>query len=117
MFLLLYAFLDTLTLVFSISAAIFLGNSFQPNPIVFLLVFVLVRILLYRLWFHNIQKQQTPWLRVGIHTTALALLLPLLIAITALLLPTTSDIAYWYVAVPAIGFLASVGLHKVYKLA
>jgi len=117
MFLLLYVALDTLTLIFAISAAIFLGDSFRPNPIVFLLVFVLVRVLLYRIWFHNIQKRKTPWLRFGIHTTILTLLLPLLIGATAFLLPTTSNVTYWYIAVPAIGFLVSVGLHKVYKLA
>lgn len=112
----LFLTLDTLTLLFSLAIAVFVGNQFQPNPIGFLVTFVVSRFLLYWLWLHSINKLTIPWLRLSIQTIILVILLPVLIATLGLIFPSVSDNTYLFIFIPTVTIITSGILHNLYVL-
>ncbi len=112
----LFLTLDTLTLLFSLAVAVFVGNQFQPNPIGFLITFIGSRFLLYGLWLHSINKPTIPWLRLSIQTIILITLLPVLFAALGLLFPGVSDNTYLFIFIPTVTLITSGILHNLYVL-
>jgi len=114
---LLYSVYDTLALLFSLVVSMTIGNPFQPQPVVFLIVFISTRALIYWLWFEKIKEMTTPWFRLALHTLCLLIVLPILVATTALLFPKLSNDLFWFGVAPAVGMLVSYAIHQLYKLA
>ena len=114
--LLLYPIFDTLILLVSAVVAMLVGDQFQPNPIVFLLVFLGSRFLLYNLWFKEMRRIKTPWLRLAIHSIILILVLPLVFASSAYLFPGVSNNLFWFLIIPAVGIVTSLVLHRLFIL-
>ncbi len=112
----LFLTLDTITLLFSLTVAVFVGNQFQPNPIGFLVTFIGSRFLLYWLWLHSINKLTVPWLRFSIQTIILVTLLPVLIATLGLLFSGVSDNTYLLIIIPTVTLITSGILHNLYVL-
>lgn len=114
--LLLYSIFDTLILLVSTVIAIIVGDQFQPNPIAFLLVFLGSRFLLYNLWFKEMRRVKTPWLRLAIHSIVLVLVLPLVFATTGYLFPGVSNNLFWFLVIPVVGIVTSWMLHRLFIL-
>ena len=113
---LLYSVYDTLALLFSLVVSMTIGTPFQPQPIVFLIVFLSSRALIYWLWFEKIKEQTIPWLRLAIHTLCLLLILPILIAAAGFLLSHLANNLFWFGVVPAVSIIISFAVHYLYKL-
>ncbi|OGY25191.1 MAG: hypothetical protein A2Z11_01770 [Candidatus Woykebacteria bacterium RBG_16_43_9] len=103
-------------LIFSLIISFVVGSQFQPNPAAFIIAFFGSRAVFYQLWFQEIQKSPTPWMRVLTHTIILIIILPIVIAVSGFLLPSISNNLFWFVVIPFVGILTSLALHNIYKL-
>lgn len=115
-YLFIYSIYDTLALLFSLVVSMAIGGPYQPQPVIFILMFFGSRACLYYLWFSGIKNKPTPWFRLAGHTICLLLVLPALIALINLLLLTLSDALFWFGVVPIISLAVSYTLQYFYKL-
>ena len=113
---LLYSIFDIVFLLFAIVLSIAVGGQFQPNPIVFLIVFICSRVIVYRLWLFQVEKRSTPWLRVLIQSVLLLITIPMIIAASSFFFPAIANNVFWFALVPATNFVPFVVIHSFYKI-
>ncbi|OGY23598.1 MAG: hypothetical protein A2172_00020 [Candidatus Woykebacteria bacterium RBG_13_40_15] len=110
--LLIYVFIDVLSLLFAITISIFSGNQFQPNPFTFILTYLPTRLLIYYVWLKKVQKKGFLWQRLALQSILIILLLPIFIAIIAFIFPGIPNNVFWFIAVPVVGVLISLFIHN-----
>lgn len=133
----LFIFLDIVSFLFGISAAILLGerfgDEFSPNILALTVGFFLVRSLLYWILFNSVIKRDISWIRNIFQSVFLIVFLSmasfLLTAVPTYLIPEGSDIAnsllfitdvqglvFYFAVAPIILLALSFILHRLYKL-
>ena len=113
---LLYSIFDIIFLLFALVLSIAVGNRFQPNPIVFLTVFICSRLIVYRLWLFRVEKRPTPWLKVSIQSVLLLIAIPMIIAASSFFFPAIENNVFWFALVPATNFVPFIIIHRFYKI-
>ncbi|MEX0621562.1 MAG: hypothetical protein WD187_01010 [Candidatus Woykebacteria bacterium] len=113
---LLFSVFDTLALFFALTIAILVGGQFQPNPIVFLILFPTARALAYKLWFEKVAKQKVPWLRISVQTIILIVFIPIVVATSGFVLPSLQNNVFLFLVVPIVGTITALVLHRIYNI-
>ena len=114
-YLLTLSIFDTLVLFLALTISFIFGSQFQPNLIYFIVVYLLARTYFYYMWFKKI-RMSPPWLRIGIHTIILLIILPIFTALGGYLLSGLSNNIFWFGVIPFVSILTSLALHNIYKL-
>jgi low temperature requirement protein LtrA len=113
---LLYSIFDIVFLLFAIVLSIALGKAFQPNPVVFVLVFLTSRALVYYLWLSQIEKRPTPWVRLAIQSILFLIIIPTIFALSSYFFPKLKESVFWFALIPAANFIPFILIHFLYKL-
>jgi hypothetical protein len=116
MYILLYSIFDIIFLLFTLVVSIALGSQFQPNPIIFLIVLLGSRFFVYRLWFVQVEKRPTPWLRFTVQSIFFLISLPIIFALSSYFFPSTAGSIFWLVVVPTVSIIPFIIIHSSYKI-
>jgi hypothetical protein len=111
-----YSIFDIIFLLFAVVLSIALGEQSQPNPVAFALVFIGSRVVVYRLWFAQVEKRETPWLKLAIQSVFFLVTIPIIIAISSYAAPALSNNIFWFALTPAASFIPFIVIHRFYKI-
>lgn len=111
-----FSLIDLYSFLFSILVAMWFGNVFSPHLFIFLIFFVSTKSALYFYWFKKVERTTLPWKRFAVHTAILLVVIPILGAISASISLWFSNAVFWLVVVPIFVSVASLLLHRIYKI-
>jgi hypothetical protein len=92
------------------------GETYNPNLVIGLPIFVLLRGFFYWYWFYFVKRIKTPYVALAVHTFIYIAMLPTLLGAVSLILADLPNNLFWFVIVPVIYFLVSFSLHRLYRL-